>query len=143
MGIDAAMARQAAAAGCTSVETAMEFIFSEPPAVPAAGGSPTPLDRQMLSEGAAGLEEDDDDEDEDEEVRVLTRQRDSTQASHVDMTTNDTLLKLVEMLTAAPDHRVFCRQGESPSGRRQLVWRRNERCGRRVRWRGLRSKPRS
>ncbi|KAH8077117.1 pyroglutamyl-peptidase [Aureococcus anophagefferens] len=34
MGIDAAMARQAAAAGCTSVETAMEFIFSEPPAMP-------------------------------------------------------------------------------------------------------------
>ena len=47
--------------------------FSEPPAVPAARGSPTPLDRQMLSEAAAGLEEDDDDEDEDEEVRVLTK----------------------------------------------------------------------
>ena len=45
MGIDAAMARQAAAAGCTSVETAMEFIFSEPPAVP-----PPPPSAQRLKQ---------------------------------------------------------------------------------------------
>ncbi|KAH8068493.1 pyroglutamyl-peptidase [Aureococcus anophagefferens] len=45
MGIDAAMARQAAAAGCTSVETAMEFIFSEPPAMP-----PPPPSAQRLKQ---------------------------------------------------------------------------------------------
>ena len=34
MGIDAAVAQTAVAAGCTSVETAMEFIFAEPPPMP-------------------------------------------------------------------------------------------------------------